>query len=487
MSAALILSLFALGAQAMPVAQANTDGNVFLSVSDYPPNSPFVQASCAGSDISHPVDQIWSDTAAADAWNWAVGRWNQGANRPDGANLNFTSYFSHQFNGPQLWECGTFGSLSNCIQTLGHCGDQKGTSGDVNVPGAYVILNSFVQIHNVHQTIHDDLGAVQSNMQTQIGPFQSTFSPKKDLPIDLWKEILDVLGFMTGFFYAGVWNSVMKDVFKNIGSDKHGEVKDAYNTLISQTITAASRHLPSQTNALGIQNDLAASLGAIANFWQNFIAEANAELFSGASDSLNALFGLINGGAALNQLTIGDQDVLSTVETILYAYMIPQAWAISPQDLHPVIIASPGDDCTSYAQPTTTGKIMNDDTAARTHVCLDNVIYYVVNAKSDGTVEPLPGGDFNTLSNGNWGGVRLDDMVISSLAAYKNNNNANGYSRPDITTLLGGGDSIDSDSLGLTNSIRTPGFFNIPICDSVDTFQQNLGAGNPSMANWPCF
>jgi len=56
---------------------------------------------------------------------------------------------------------------------------------------------------------------------------------------------------------------------------------------------------------------------------------------------------------------------------------------------------------------------MNDDTAAQTHVCMNGVTYYVVNAKSDGSMEPLPGGTFNTLSGGAWGGVRLDDVVTS--------------------------------------------------------------------------
>jgi len=37
----------------------------------------------------------------------------------------------------------------------------------------------------------------------------------------------------------------MKGVFKKIGSDNHGEFKDSYNTLIGQSITIASRHLPS--------------------------------------------------------------------------------------------------------------------------------------------------------------------------------------------------------------------------------------------------
>jgi hypothetical protein len=46
----------------------------------------------------------------------------------------------------------------------------------------------------------------------------------------------------------------------------------------------------------------------------------------------------MNNGAAIDQLTFGDQDVLNLVEQILYGYLIPQAWKVSPQGLSPVIM-----------------------------------------------------------------------------------------------------------------------------------------------------
>jgi hypothetical protein len=56
---------------------------------------------------------------------------------------------------------------------------------------------------------------------------------------------------------------------------------------------------------------------------------------------------------------------------------------------------------------------MNDDTAAQTHVCMNGTIYYVVNAQTNGRVTAPPGGTFDTLHGGAWGGVQLDDMVQS--------------------------------------------------------------------------
>jgi hypothetical protein len=130
----LAVGLLALDANASPVRRGNP----------FPSNVGYAKAKCASTDISHAVDQIRSDVEAVDAWNFVKDRWNQGPNRPNGANLNFTAYFSHQFNGPQQWNCDTFGDLSNCDQTLGGCGDQFGKSGDVDTPAAYEILNCFV-------------------------------------------------------------------------------------------------------------------------------------------------------------------------------------------------------------------------------------------------------------------------------------------------------------------------------------------------------
>lgn len=201
---------------------------------------------------------------------------------------------------------------------------------------------------------------------------------------------------------------------------------------------------------------------------------------------MNALYGIINHGAALNTLQFDDQAVLSLLQTILFGYMIPNAWAVSPAGLHPFVVATT-DDCTNFANPDAEVLGMNDDIASNTHVCWNGVTYYVLNAKSGGGVEALPGGDLTTLSNGNWGGITLEDIVVSTVTGYQANNNANGYKMPDVASLLKEGDTSDGDSLALTGSVRTPGFFGLPFCDSTKTFTDNQNAGKPSMLNWPCF
>ena len=136
------IAMLLLGANGAP-----TPGTSPNLVRRFDSNAGYVKATCATTDASHSTSQMWSDADCGDAWNYVKDRWTNG--KPDGPNLNFTAYFSHVFQGPHIWECGTFGHLSNCDQTLDHCGDQHETSGSVDTPAAYLIMNSFVQVHEV--------------------------------------------------------------------------------------------------------------------------------------------------------------------------------------------------------------------------------------------------------------------------------------------------------------------------------------------------
>ncbi len=136
------IAMLLLGANGAP-----TPGTSLNLVRRFNSNARYVKATCATTDTSHTTSQMWSDVDCGDAWNYVKDRWTD--SKPDGPNLNFTVYFSHVFQGPYIWECGTFGHLSNYDQILDHCGDQHRTSGSVDIPATYLIMNSFVQVHEV--------------------------------------------------------------------------------------------------------------------------------------------------------------------------------------------------------------------------------------------------------------------------------------------------------------------------------------------------
>jgi hypothetical protein len=144
---------------------------------------------------------------------------------------------------------------------------------------------------------------------------------------------------------------------------------------------------------------------------------------------------------------------------------------------------------------------MTDDTAAQSRVCWNGNTYYVLNAnwRPESTcyrdycgppnyqLTELPGGTFNTLSGGKFGGIRLDDTVISSVSGWQLNGNKNGYQIPDASDILdGAGNTGDIFQPG----IQTAGFFSLPVCtashfpDVIDKISGNQGS--PSGHYWPC-
>ena len=145
---------------------------------------------------------------------------------------------------------------------------------------------------------------------------------------------------------------------------------------------------------------------------------------------------------------------------------------------------------------------MTDDTAAQTHVCYNGQTFYVLNANWDPQAndciakecpvgapdayqfQQLPGGTFNVLSGGKFGGVRLDDIVISSWQAYQLNGNKNGYQIPDESMVIDG-QGTEGDLI-FQNGIQTPGFISLPICTDVAKTINIISSISPSGDFWPC-
>lgn len=144
---------------------------------------------------------------------------------------------------------------------------------------------------------------------------------------------------------------------------------------------------------------------------------------------------------------------------------------------------------------------MTDDTAAQTHVCYGGYTFYLVNAHykdntcnakecvpapngGDMQFQQLPGGTFNVLSGGKFGGVRVDDIIISSYQGYQLNGYKNGYQMPELSSYIDGS-GTQGDYL-FQNGIQTPGFFNIPICVDVDAAILNIANPPTGDPNWPC-
>lgn len=145
--------------------------------------------------------------------------------------------------------------------------------------------------------------------------------------------------------------------------------------------------------------------------------------------------------------------------------------------------------------PATLGPYMTQDTHKSAGVCYNGNQFYVltvgtydVSIQEDtpalpDSVEPfqtMDGATHDVLDGTNWGGITLDDIVISSYSGYLNNGNRNGYN-------ISMDDNSDvADQLMWAEGVRTPGFFSLPVCTSLWNTLMNVAGRPTDEANYPC-
>ena len=90
---------------------------------------------------------------------------------------------------------------------------------------------------------------------------------------------------------------------------------------------------------MSAQNDLSTNLGNIVRLWSTAVDKSNAELFNGSDSSIELLYNTITKGKVLGASY--SEDLLSTqtaIEKAIFGILIPQAWHLSNEGIHPVIM-----------------------------------------------------------------------------------------------------------------------------------------------------
>lgn len=146
---------------------------------------------------------------------------------------------------------------------------------------------------------------------------------------------------------------------------------------------------------------------------------------------------------------------------------------------------------------------MTQDTHTKTMVCWNENLFYVLNANSqwsptddglaptntdpfnDMPFTPLPGGTNDVLDGTAWGGVTLQDMVISAYEGYLANNQQNGYQMPSVSQMIS--DAGSQGELIFQDGINMPGYISLNVCTNLYTTVSFIGVGqNVSEPNFPC-
>ncbi|KAK7424633.1 hypothetical protein QQZ08_008516 [Neonectria magnoliae] len=305
-------------------------------------------------DASYRADLHWSTVNTESALSAVANSWNSEAPGEGQLFLPFTMKVSNFFRGPEHMNCQDVGDGTR--NTMVQCDDTF-------FPAGYLILNSFVAIHQVHQNRYNGLDSAMNQMQNSMGKFAETFAPQITDPSLIMREILSSFALAIGLGFC----------------------------------------LQLEHSA-DLQNDLTEAMDAFVGRWMAAEADYANKIFSGAVGTLSDLHGLLRDGIQGAVPTGTDLATLKDeTQKIVYTKMIPAAWKWHPASS--LRLSSPR---TTLVLALPRATLLATSTNLRRPKLI------------------LPGGTYDNFKGGAWGGVTLDDIVVSPWDEYKLNGNKNG-------------------------------------------------------------
>ncbi|TDZ24292.1 hypothetical protein Cob_v003016 [Colletotrichum orbiculare MAFF 240422] len=431
----------------------------------------------------------WEAADANTSWRDAVAAWQKYT--PDGEDavkLRFSAFVSDFYGGPEGWNCED--PVNTPCSTTVQCDDTKH-------PAGFLVLNSFAKLHDVYQKYHEALQDAQLSISAAMGDFTSTFAPQLKAKDDsaLIKTVIDVMMFGIGIASAGLWNIVTKDAAMFALKGSHGFTKDIVNSAVASSFALAKDNIKAAKDSASVQNDLTAAMGVLFDLWKKTQGDFLSRLFSGSDGAAIAMLdGLLsNGTMNMIPVDINLSGMVDVVNKIIFGQMIPVAWAVAPAAYTPFVLAT-GDAC-SDTLPKTLDPWMTQDTHDKTGVCWNGNQFYVLTVgtyrvdvqgdvpslpDSEPPFQPMAGGTKDVLDGKQWGGVTLDDVVVSAYGGYLRNGRRNGYN----VTLDDSAGAVDE--LMWSAGVRTPGFFSLPVCTSVWNTLMNVAGTPADFPHYPC-
>ncbi|KAM0425904.1 hypothetical protein ACHAPT_008842 [Fusarium lateritium] len=425
-------------------------------------------------------DWRWQEVLAPEAWQDVVFGWEQNrTERPD-SQFPFPRSVSNFFNGPEGMDC------HKLIEANGCHGGNNVECDDVNHPAGFFILNSFRKIEAFLWNMYTTLSEVHLSILSDIGEVTSTFAPIKP-PEESLAIILDIVTLGFGGFAAPAWNLFVKKLpaLKNAG-DGFGSMKDFTNDMVKGGIGLTKDLTAKKEPALATQNKVESALEDVVGIWKDTIVEFATQLFNGETENVERLGRMIANGVMVSEHT--DIPNVSELKAVLkksiFAQLIPLAWKASQRDINPFImdLGLTCDEATKESEK---------------HICFEDRAYSL-RSVNDKTVEencneaqspanldwincsllPPPGVD--ALDGTNWAGITEEDIVIGSIRTFRDNGNKNREEADKGREMTD--DQIDQ----MSEDIRAPGTFTLPVCGDNDAREGFKGNKKNRKFNFPC-
>ncbi|KAF2093591.1 hypothetical protein NA57DRAFT_81093 [Rhizodiscina lignyota] len=395
------------------------------------------------------------------------------------------------FHANQVWDCGLVqddcGAGLNCDEA--------------DTPAGFVILQSYSGFHNYLNTLVQAISNAAADSALGQGTFTSTFTVQVQAPQDFTKQILDVVVGIVGVATAGIGFAAGTGILlakeaTDVAKKAVDKGASAISAATSASIAIAKDSLPTEQQAWLAQNDIESGL-------QQFIIKLS-ETYSSLSKGLFSdgfyqsaagqnifLSDIIDNGVWLADpwrniidpttgvidSNVDSVDVAANFRKIFYSQMVKIAWSPAADltnEVFPAII--------QYDSSDQVDKRFTDDLI----VNYNGKVYALFGAGpfSQG---PMPGGSRKTLTGDStvFGGLTIDDLVISSVEGF--NAHGNGFNipqdQPSFETAGG-----QTSNIPFSDGVRAPGFVSFPVC----TFDDWWGSIQPLPfvgsvpLNYPC-
>lgn len=175
------------------------------------------------------------------------------------------------------------------------------------------------------------------------------------------------------------------------------------------------------------ENKISEYMGQLVKSTAQALSDTNEWIFNGSETSVANLWRVIDEGQMMEDTsTTSDLEMQQYMEQAMYATLMPYAWSLSNEALHPFVMDT-GYDC-SDTYPKYFHDYISEDTANSMAVCIDDSLYYLVDAVACNTdcsgvhgvgstvCSPTkfsaPVG-IDTLDGSNWGGITITNLVTS--------------------------------------------------------------------------
>ncbi|KAJ5601176.1 hypothetical protein N7510_010710 [Penicillium lagena] len=447
----------------------------------FPASGDWLDVQCDGdariTDAANPPKDRFEYAKVSDAWDQMMDDWKS---KDDDYPLNFGQYAWNVFHYSDQTHCDLVQD-NNC-----------GTTVECKAPAAgFLIINSLVAIHNMIFNERTALGDARDDIKADIVTFQDTFSSFPDDNLQVIKYMMDALQITWGFSSAIGWN---------VYDDWRAAFADMSNAAAFYGLGMGKDSLKQPTDSGELTDDLKVLVdnyyNKLRDIQRDFLANTLNAVDEANQDQLTKMVAngaMIQVDLATDNSTYGDM-IIEQKKT-LYGKMIPGTWALSPDSQRPFILYVDHADynCGDDVGPVNESDLpekddwklgfwIDQDTADKTS-CGNS--WFLLNAygptscsgggAADCSDRPkifqsLDGGNTDTLTgeDSTWGGITLEDIIRSSYGAFVANGNKNGgYKMPDDSKLAiddSMSQIVEDDSGVFSNSIRTAGFFQVPIC-----------------------